>query len=292
MNIQHLKAFVLATQLGSVSAAARVMGKRQPQLSQWIAELEIDLGLKLFERSQNQISLSQAGESLLPVATLALAQCERFYQSAGSLAQHGTGTVILGVENYIPMEGLAPALSDYLRQFPDLDLILKNDSHEALSQAFERGECDLLLLHEDMALHQPDWGYCRVGEYEECILVAGTHPLSGAARVDPGQLAGYREWVWARGREARQSMELGFSGCYGLISDLQLLKRLLRDSDGFAFLPLSLVQAELADASLVRLQLSSELAPIKRRLELRWHHGFDSGALGGPLIELLKRRLL
>ncbi len=44
MNIQHLKAFVLAAHLGSISAAAREMGKRQSQVSQWIADLEVDFG--------------------------------------------------------------------------------------------------------------------------------------------------------------------------------------------------------------------------------------------------------
>ena len=53
MNIQHLKAFVQAAHLGSISAAAREMGKRQSQVSQWIADLEVDFGVELFVRTDN-----------------------------------------------------------------------------------------------------------------------------------------------------------------------------------------------------------------------------------------------
>ncbi|MBF4254492.1 LysR family transcriptional regulator, partial [Vibrio anguillarum] len=43
MNLLHLKALLLAVETGSISAAARKLGKKQPQVSQWISDLEIDL---------------------------------------------------------------------------------------------------------------------------------------------------------------------------------------------------------------------------------------------------------
>ncbi|QSX30580.1 LysR family transcriptional regulator [Shewanella cyperi] len=291
MKIQQIQAFVLAAELGSVSAAARQLGKRQPQLSQWIADLELDLGVELFVRSQNQIVLSPAGEQLLPRAILALGQCDQLQAEAMSLVQHGTGVITLGVENYIPMDRLSPVIDSYLRQFPQLDLVIRSGSQEALTTAFSDGDCNLILLHESLALHQPQWGYCRLGEYQELMLVNASHPLLGEPVQDPSRLAAYRELVWARGMPQGDELEVGYSGRYCLIPDLHTLLSVLKSSDGFALLPEDLVRGELDAGELRELRLSTELSPRARRLELRWHHGFDTSALGAPLLALLRQHL-
>lgn len=62
MNSLHLKALLLAIETGSISAPARKLGKKQPQVSQWISDLEIDLRVNFFDRSSNQSTLSLEGE--------------------------------------------------------------------------------------------------------------------------------------------------------------------------------------------------------------------------------------
>lgn len=117
MNIQRVKAFVLAAQLGSVSAAARQLSKRQPQVSQWIAELEVDLGVKLFERGANQVELSLAGEHLLPRAILALSQWDQFSSSAAHFSTYQKGVICLGVESHIPLNGLITVIDTFSSSF-------------------------------------------------------------------------------------------------------------------------------------------------------------------------------
>jgi DNA-binding transcriptional LysR family regulator len=291
MKIHQIQAFVLAAELGSVSGAARKLGKRQPQLSQWIAELELDLGVELFVRSQNQISLSPAGEQLLPKAMLALAQCQQLQASALSLSDHGRGSITLGVENYIPMDRLSPVIKAYLGLFPQLDLVIRSEPQQALAEALGDGACDLILQHESLALHLPQWGYCRLGEYRELLLVAASHPLAGKMGLDPSQLAQFRELVWARGMPQGDELEVGYSGRYCVIPDLHTLLTVLGSSDCFALLPEDLARTELAAGRLCELRLGTELAPLTRRLELRWHQGFDTSALGAPLLALFRQHL-
>lgn len=291
MNIQRVKAFVLTTQLGSVSAAARALGKRQPQVSQWIADLEVDIGVDLFERSANQVALTAGGEHLLPKAILALAQWEQFTQSATNYAELGKGRLVLGVENYIPLEVLRSTIQRYLMQFPTLDFVLKVDTFDALHSAFLSNDIDLLLLHETVELHQSQSGYCRLGEYQEVMLISGQHALASQQVIDPAQLAPYREYIWAGGQTESDDLEVGFSGHYCQIPDLALLKSLLAEGDGYSFLPLSLAQTEIDSGRLKVVQLSSEFAPMKRRLEMRWHHGFEASTLGSSLLTLIKEQL-
>jgi len=59
------RAFLATAEEGSLSAAARVLGQRQPTLSRQVARLEEDLGVMLFERIGRRLMLTQPGIELL-----------------------------------------------------------------------------------------------------------------------------------------------------------------------------------------------------------------------------------
>ena len=69
---EALLAFAEAALLGSFTAAARKLGKRQSTVSEAIANLEIDLGVQLFDRSTRTPTLTDAGRALLPQVQRAL----------------------------------------------------------------------------------------------------------------------------------------------------------------------------------------------------------------------------
>jgi len=62
---EALLAFAQAASLGSFSAAARRLGKSQSTISSAIANLEIDLGVTLFDRSSRKPTLTAAGQAML-----------------------------------------------------------------------------------------------------------------------------------------------------------------------------------------------------------------------------------
>ncbi|MBF4243388.1 LysR family transcriptional regulator, partial [Vibrio anguillarum] len=92
----------LAVETGSISAAARKLGKKQPQVSQWISDLEIDLGVSFFDRTGNKMSLSKDGERLLPYLSHSMSQFTKLMQSADVISQGESTVVRIGIENYIP----------------------------------------------------------------------------------------------------------------------------------------------------------------------------------------------
>ncbi|MBC7608342.1 MAG: LysR family transcriptional regulator, partial [Polaromonas sp.] len=62
---EALTAFAEAATLGSFSAAARKLGKGQSTVSSAIANLEVDLGLTLFDRSSRKPALTAHGKVML-----------------------------------------------------------------------------------------------------------------------------------------------------------------------------------------------------------------------------------
>src|ERR687896_865655 len=65
-DVQRLRAFALVLDLGSVSAAASVLGYTQSAVSQQLAALEREAGMALVDRSQRPLRATRAGASLRP----------------------------------------------------------------------------------------------------------------------------------------------------------------------------------------------------------------------------------
>src|SRR5262245_14134193 len=63
-----VRAFLSVAEHGSLSAAARALGSSQPTLSRQVRALQETLGVELFRRHDRGLSLTEAGEGLLPAA--------------------------------------------------------------------------------------------------------------------------------------------------------------------------------------------------------------------------------
>src|SRR5215208_5874680 len=72
-DVQRLRALALVVDLGSISAAADVLGYTQSAVSQQLAALEREVGTALVDRSQRPLRATRAGDALRPHAERALA---------------------------------------------------------------------------------------------------------------------------------------------------------------------------------------------------------------------------
>jgi DNA-binding transcriptional LysR family regulator len=286
MNVQHLKAFVLAAQLGSISAAAREMGKRQSQVSQWIADLEIDFGVELFVRTGNSTRLSEAGEILLPRVIHTVSQAEKLAVCASALARDEPMILRLGVDNYIPQSCLNRALSEVLQQ-QTLNLELYSDDREVLLEQLNNDELDVALLSESSVLHYSDFQYCRLGSYCDVLVVGSNHPLASEKAVLADQLSEFRELIWTRENISSET-EAGYSPCYATFSEIGTLVNLLQSGVGFAFLPVDMITTELESGQLQQLCPDFEQAEMIRRVELVWQQGLELTEQGKRLIDSMK----
>ncbi|GAB3518675.1 LysR family transcriptional regulator [Photobacterium alginatilyticum] len=291
MNVQYLKAFVLAAQLGSISAAAREMGKRQSQVSQWIADLEIDFGVELFVRTGNSTRLSEAGEILLPRVIHTVSQADKLAVCASALARDEPMILRLGVDNYIPQSCLNRALSEVLQQ-QTLNLELYSDDREVLLEQLNNEELDVALLSESSVLHYSDFQYCRLGSYCDVLVVGSTHPLaaettSTKTTISADQLAQYRELIWTR-ESISSETEAGYSPSYAAFSEIGTVVNLLTNGVGFAFLPIDMISIELESGKLKRLLPDFEQAEMIRRVELIWQQGLELTEQGKRLIDSMK----
>src|SRR5450631_628743 len=90
----HLfRAYLAVVREGSLSSAARTLGTTQPTMGRQVAALEASLGVKLFTRSLDGLSPTEAGLRLIPSVEAMAAAAEAAQRSASGEVDEARGTV-------------------------------------------------------------------------------------------------------------------------------------------------------------------------------------------------------
>ncbi|MGW9132249.1 LysR family transcriptional regulator [Streptomyces sp. NPDC055681] len=149
-----LRSFVTIVQAGSISRAATTLGHTQPALSQQVRKLERAIGRPLLHRSPSGVSLTRAGEELLPYAERILSL------SAQALTETGrtlTGRCGVGLLEDLAASQLPQALADLARLHPGATLEVLSMSNAAMREAYDTGRVQLVLNEVPAVPGPPRW---------------------------------------------------------------------------------------------------------------------------------------
>jgi DNA-binding transcriptional LysR family regulator len=119
-----LKSFCSVADMGSLTAAARVLGVSQPTLSRQVAELEELLGVALFERASRGLRLTEAGTALLPPARHMLAAAQAVSLASAGQHREVAGTVRITASEIISAFVLPPILAALRGAYPAIQIEL------------------------------------------------------------------------------------------------------------------------------------------------------------------------
>lgn len=193
LSLDALQAFAHAAELGSISAAARALGKRQSTLSEAIANLEIDLGITLLDRSRRLPTLTDAGHTTLAYAHDVLSAVDRLTRHARQLSQGLEARLTLAVSDTIHADRLEPLFSDIDQRFPGLELeYLVAEDHDLVGLVQSgRAQIGLTMAQAD---YPADVGHATLADPAELgIFVAREHPLATLAPLREADLSRFRE---------------------------------------------------------------------------------------------------
>ena len=192
MNLQQLKyVHALCEEGAFVSAAARC-AVTQPTLSNAIAQLETELGHKIFNRTTRSVSLTPFGEALLPIVRQVLAGLAQIGELAEQRRRGGSGAIRVGFSPVVGIERAVSALTCFTKDHPDVTMVYWEENLDDLCALLRNQQLDLVLAPVD--LNSPDLEDCVYGLIQRDPLM-----------FVPNQL---REQEWA-GREAVDLIELG-----------------------------------------------------------------------------------
>ncbi|WNI14483.1 LysR family transcriptional regulator [Actinacidiphila sp. ITFR-21] len=184
MQFQQLAYFVAVADSRHFTRAAEAVHVSQPSLSQQILALEKELGAALFSRARGNITLTDAGRALLPLARRILADADTARHEVLELAQLRRGRVRLGATPSL-CTGLLP---DVLRAFhdrhPGIQLLVRESGSHDLVRELARGALDLALVV--LPLPGPSPALTTVELFQEDLVVvssAEAPPLRPPARI-------------------------------------------------------------------------------------------------------------
>ena len=106
VTLDQLRTFIAAVDEGSFSAAGRKLRRAQSVVSQTLANLEAQLGIKLFDRSARYPRLTEEGRSLLPDARAVADNIDGFKARAQAMREGLEPELAVAVDVMYPMEGL------------------------------------------------------------------------------------------------------------------------------------------------------------------------------------------
>ncbi len=141
-----MRAVVSVAKLGNFSSASRSMNTSTTSVSRLVAELEADLGVRLFNRTTRHTALTDEGMVFVEHCEAILEEIEAMRDVARSRHSEPTGKLVVSSSLAFGMEWLSPAIPEFLNRYPGMSVDLSVTSRTV----------DLIEEHVDVAM--------RVGE--------------------------------------------------------------------------------------------------------------------------------
>jgi DNA-binding transcriptional LysR family regulator len=263
MNLKALEAIAWTSKLGGMSAAARYLNVTQPAISARIRELELELGVSLFERRGRALRLTPQGKALVNYAQQ-IAIIEHNIRSLGDPAQI-SGNYRIGVGETIATSWLPALIKASNHQFPAIKLDFEVDLSPNLMRKLRVGQLDALLfaplertqgvIWERLGAVALDWftapgihiadGVAQPADFSRVPIVGLTEDTSISQRI--------AEWL---GRSGVQLQNVSTCNSLGTVVALA------RAGIGACVVPTLSVTRDVNDGYLVRIPCEPALGSI------------------------------
>jgi LysR family transcriptional regulator for bpeEF and oprC len=142
-KLRALDYFIAAAGEGSFSAAGRRFDVSTPAVARMIGELEKSLGVRLFHRGAQGLSLTSEGAEYLRACRPLLQQLRQVDDSLSGAASRPQGLLVLGAPPYLSQHCILPALPAFHEAYPDLQVEIRSVDLASSPKALE---ADVLLL--------------------------------------------------------------------------------------------------------------------------------------------------
>ncbi|KAA9150742.1 LysR family transcriptional regulator [Amycolatopsis acidicola] len=187
MNLRALRSFVVLAEELNFSRAAERLHVAQPALSQQIRALEKDLGAQLVDRGRRPLRLTEAGSYLLTEARQLLATAEQAALGTREIGEGTRGWLAIGFTRSSMYSVLPPALKQFHRAYPKVDLKLFEMVTEDHADALHEGRIHVGIGRQPAAV--PGCTTRLLLRENVMAVLSPDHPAAGSEQVRLADLA-------------------------------------------------------------------------------------------------------
>lgn len=205
VQFQQLQYFVAVAETRHFTRAAELVHVAQPSLSQQIKSLERELGADLFLRARGNITLTDAGEALLPLARRILADADTARHEVQELAQLRSGRIRLGATPSVCTGLLPDVLRAFHDRYPGIRLLIEEGGSHDLVRELARGALDLALVVLPLPTPSPALTTVELLREDLVVVSSPERPAPGGGRtVRIPDLEGERMVMFRHGYDLRE----------------------------------------------------------------------------------------
>lgn len=271
MELRQLQYAVQLAAEKNFSRAAEKLHIAQPSLSQQIAKLEKELGILLFQRNTNSVDLTYAGTIFTERAQKILDMAAQLRNEMDDISQMRKGRLIIGS---LPITGAhvwPMVLPAFGQQYPDIEIVLVEETTTVLEQLTMSGQTDISLL--TLPLQERSLDYVPIIEEEIYLAVPPQHPLADSDNREEGvSLSEFAQEPFVflkKGQGFRETSiklceDAGFSpNVVFESSNIETVQSLVAAGMGLAFVPRMVARAQWSKHAPSYLRIKEPYTPYR-----------------------------
>lgn len=189
MELRVLHYFLAVAREENFTKAANMLHVTQPTLSRQIADLEQELGVKLFVRSNHNIILTEDGMILKRRAQEILSLADKTKRDFLQKDEALSGTISIGSGEFRSTEYLAKIIAEFRRKYPNVNYEIYSGNANNIRDYIERVFLDIGLMSEPVDMRKYNFVNMPVKEQWGVFVPSGSE-LSEREYVRPEDLAG------------------------------------------------------------------------------------------------------
>lgn len=189
MEIRVLRYFLAVVREESITKAAEVLHITQPTLSRQIAQMEEEIGVKLFDRGTRKIVLTNEGMLLRRRAEEILELVDKTERELAEQDEMVEGIVSLGCGDLSAVQVMPDLIRGFHERYPAVTFDLYTATADHVKERMDRGVTDIGLLLEP--INKEKYDYINLNHREQWVVVMPPNsPLAELEAVSPKDLRG------------------------------------------------------------------------------------------------------
>lgn len=236
MELRNLKSFLVVAREENITRAANLLHITQPSLSRQIMQLEDELGVKLFRRSNHSIILTEQGHLLRRRAQEILELEEKAQRELSQENQAVSGEITIGCAESQNIETLTKLMTEFQLEYPDVVFDIYTAVADDVKERMENGLVDIGMLLEPVEI--ASYNFIRMPKKEKwCILMRKGCPLSQKDAIEASDLVG-QKMIISKRKSVKNELENWLGDYYNQIkivgtTNLSYYNRIIMVKNGF-----------------------------------------------------------
>ncbi len=262
MNIHQVHIFNIAARTLSITKTAKKMHLSQPSVSIQIKDLEDSLNVRLFDRINRKISLTDAGKTFFEYSERLLHLIDEINGVMNEFSSGDVGRLILGASSTVGIFVLPKFLGEFKELYPKAEIALNIQNRQEAVEQCVAGELDFAFM-QDPPKH-PDLQAEYFMKDELVIVCSPKHRWAGMGHLTMKTLSSEPEAIILReeGSGTRGLIEYVLKR-YGIerkvtmeLSSSEGIKRAVEANLGVAVLSRNVIRNEIEQKSLIALPIT------------------------------------